>query len=301
MPFCRKCGRRLVEYSEVCPDCGTSTTAPLINTKRMASGRLFNAGGDKKIASAVIPQVSPVTIKVIEDRPAKAAPAKAPTAQKPAAVPTSHVDVLKAVAAPFKVATPPKPAEQPKPVLSSKHIVQPKRAPPKKPTAPFTLANARPIAGLEAVPISPAVPKPLYPPKPAVSTPAAVQTRPAAAAPSPVVPIVKPVPPASVQQVISPLSTASAPPLKPVAPVAPAPVYPPHQIIQSNTSLKEDILAHPEDYETQSFDFDLVCKNKHFWPEGSKLPVSNGYAYCLKCGERLRKPKPKKLRRFHRH
>lgn len=298
MPFCRKCGRRLVEHSEACPDCGTSTTAPIINTKRMASGRLFSAGGDKKIAKAVIPQVSPVTIKVIED-----SPAQAPPAQKPAVTPTSRVDVLKAVSAPFKVATPSKPAEQPKPVLSSKHLVKPKRATPKKPVAPFTLANARPIAGLEAAQINlPGMPKPMYPPKPAVSAPPAVQ--PPVVAPKPatssVVPIVKPAPAASVQQVISPTSPVAESP-KPAAPITSAPVYPSHQIIQSNTSLKEDILAHPEDYETQSFDFDLVCKNKHFWPEGSKLPVSNGYAYCLKCGERLRKPKPRKYRRYRRH
>jgi len=270
----------------------------------MASGRLFNTGGDKKIASAVIPQVSPVTIKVIEDRPAKVTSAKAQTAQKPAVAQTSRVDVLKAVSAPFKVAAPPKPAEQPKPVLSSKHIVKPKRATQKKPVAPFTLANARPIAGLEAAQTNlPGMPKPMYPPKPTVSAPPAVQPK-LATTPKPatplVVPVAQPTSAASVQQVIPP-PPAVAPPPKPAAPIMAAPEYPPHQIIQSNTSLKEDILAHPEDYETQSFDFDLVCKNKHFWPEGSKLPVSNGYAYCLKCGERLRKPKPKKLRRFHKH
>ncbi|MGE5556184.1 MAG: hypothetical protein ACM3UY_08000 [Methanocella sp.] len=312
MPFCRKCGRRLVEYSEVCTDCGTSTTAPIINTKRIVSGRLYPTGGNKKIARAIIPEVSPVTIKVIVDSPAKAfVPAKAPVTQKAAAAPSSRIDVLKAAAAPFKVATPPKPAEQPKPALSSKHIVKPKKAAPTKPAARFTLANARPIAGLEAAQtVLSTAPKPLYHPKPVVSAPPAVQPKPIhTPPPAPVISIAKPAPAPSTQQAISPppVATQIKPvitlpqPAAPAKPITPAPEYPPHEIIQSNVSLKQDILAHPEDYETQSFDFDLVCRNRHFWPEGSSLPVSNGVAYCLKCGERLRKPKPKKRRRFHRY
>ena len=51
----------------------------------------------------------------------------------------------------------------------------------------------------------------------------------------------------------------------PSKPVAPVEVYPTHEIKQSNVSLKEDIIANPHDYETQTFDFDLQCPNGHFW------------------------------------
>jgi hypothetical protein len=92
--------------------------------------------------------------------------------------------------------------------------------------------------------------------------------------------------------------TAKAMPI--AKPLVPAKVYPPHEIIKSNVSLKEDITSNPQDYERQPFDFDLKCSHGHFWPAGKLLPVSNGKAYCLKCGERLRKPKPKKSHRYSR-
>ena len=122
MPFCRKCGRRLVEYSEVCTDCGQSTTAPMINTKRIqpsqTTGKL-----DKKIAKAIIPDMVPVQIKVIVDKPAKVK-----VAPKAVASPVQAIAVPKAAApvkivAPIRVA-PARAVEPPKPVLSSKHIVK---------------------------------------------------------------------------------------------------------------------------------------------------------------------------------
>ena len=74
-------------------------------------------------------------------------------------------------------------------------------------------------------------------------------------------------------------------------------IYPTHKIKQSNLSLKEDIVTNPNDYETQTFSFDLQCLNNHFWPANKALPISNGKACCPKCGEPLRKPKPKKRHR----
>lgn len=333
MPFCRKCGRRLVEYSEVCTDCGTSTTSPIINTKRAVGTHAFRAVGDKKIAKAIIPDVSPVQIKVISDKPAKAvavvkaapvtkAVSKVASAQKPVipvkTVVTKPLTSLKI--APLKI-TPPKPVEPPKPVLSQKHIVKAKKAKQTKPAAKFTLSHARPVAGLEVPPSMPvtistsaaARPKPaVTPPKPAPVAPTIpeavpakiyVAPEPVAAAPlvvesvpetydEPVVPIVAPPKPKPVIMTYPP---------SPPKPVPQAPVYPPHEIIKANVSLKEDILAHPHDYETETFEYALVCPNKHFWREGTSLPVSKGKAYCLKCGERLNKPRKKSRRRYHRY
>lgn len=331
MPFCRKCGRRLVEYSEVCTDCGTSTTSPIINTKRAVGSHAFRAVGDKKIAKAIIPDVSPVQIKVISDKPAKAV-AVVKTAPVPKAVVSKAVSVQKAAIpvksvvtkpltaikiAPLKI-TPPKPVEPPKPVLSSKHIVKPKKAKQTKPAAKFTLSHARPVAGLE-VPKSMPVAMPtmvaakpkqaIVPPKqvapyipeaipvkiiesaPVVSQPLVVEAAPEVYN-DPVIPIVAPPKPKPVIMTYPP---------SPPKPVPQAPVYPPHEIIKANVSLKEDILAHPHDYENETFEFDLVCPNKHFWREGTSLPVSKGKAYCLKCGERLSKPRKKSRRRYHRY
>jgi hypothetical protein len=340
MPFCRKCGRRLVEYSEVCTDCGTSTTSPIINTKRAIGTHAFRAVGDKKIARAIIPDVSPVQIKVISDKPAKAVAvvkavptAKAVAASKVASVQKAVTQNKASAAKPFtpvKIAplkiTPPKPVEPPKPVLSSKHIVKAKKAKQTKPAAKFTLTHARPVAGLEVPPSMPvtiptsvaARPKPaviqpktvVVPPKPAAPQfPEAIPTKiylapePAAAPPlviesapeiydDPVVPIVA---------LPKPKPVIMTYPPSPPKPVPQAPIYPPHEIIKAKVSLKEDILAHPHDYETETFEFDLICPNKHFWREGTSLPVSKGKAYCLKCGERLSKPRKKTRRRYHRY
>jgi hypothetical protein len=336
MPFCRKCGRRLVEYSEVCTDCGTSTTSPIINTKRAVGTHAFRVVGDKKIARAIIPDVSPVQIKVISDKPAKAvavvkvAPvAKAVAVSKVASAPKAVIPVKSAVTkplTPFKNAplkiTPPKPGEPPKPDVSQKHIVKAKKAKQTNPAAKFTLTHARPVAGLEVPPSMPvtmptsavARPKPaVIPQKPAPAAPQIPEAIPAKiyfapelvtaqplvveSAPEtydePVVPIVAPPKPKPVIMTYPP---------SPPKPVTQAPVYPPHEIIKANVSLKEDILAHPHDYETETFEFDLVCPNKHFWREGTSLPVSKGKAYCLKCGERLSKPRKKSSRRrYHRY
>jgi RNA polymerase subunit RPABC4/transcription elongation factor Spt4 len=163
MPFCRKCGRRLCEYSESCPECGTSTTAALIKIKKAPAARVAKAAAPTKVAKAVIPAKAVISVKVI-------APNRAVKA-----------------------------------VVSAK-----------------------------------------------------------AAAPAKLI-ITKP--------------------------VTPAVVYPPHEIIKSNLSLEEDIITNPQDYETQTFNFDLKCQYDHFWPEGKALPVSKGKAFCPECGERLRKPK----------
>jgi hypothetical protein len=178
MPFCRKCGRRLVEYSESCPDCGTSTTATLIKIKKAAPTRLFRADAPTKVAKAILPSKATPTIKGI---------------------------------------TPSKPAKTGMPATT---IPKPKPKPPE-----VILSNK---------------------------------------------------------------------------PVEPAPVYPPHEIKQSNVSIEEDIIANPQDYETQTFTFDLKCSYGHFWREGRALPVSKGKAYCPKCGDRLRKPKKKKRQQYFR-
>ena len=336
MPFCRKCGRRLVEYSEVCTDCGTSTTSPIINTKRAVGTHAFRAVGDKKIAKAIIPDVSPVQIKVISNKPAKAvtvvkaAPViKAVAASKVASAPKAVIPVKSAVTkptTPIKIAplkiTPPKPVEPPKPVLSSKHIVKAKKAKQTKPAPKFTLTHARPVAGLEVPPSIPvriptsvaARPKPaITPPQPAPTAPQIPEAVPAkiyiAPQPAAAPPLVVESSPETYDEAVVPIVASPKPkpvimtyPPSPPKPVPQAPVYPPHEIIKANVSLKEDILAHPHDYETETFEFDLVCPNKHFWREGTSLPVSKGKAYCLKCGERLNKPRKKSSRRrYHRY
>jgi len=111
MPFCRKCGRRLVEYSESCPDCGTSTTSPIIKVKKLnknsPSVLLIKPVGLKKVTKASIPFVSTITVKEIQ-------PIKAYKPQKPAAPP-------KLVAPQKQVLA--KPAATPKPAFA-----EPKKA-----------------------------------------------------------------------------------------------------------------------------------------------------------------------------
>jgi len=77
-------------------------------------------------------------------------------------------------------------------------------------------------------------------------------------------------------------------------PAAPTETHPTHEIKQTNVSLKEDILANPHDYETQTFGFNLQCSNNHFWPAYKAVPISKGKAFCPECGEPLIKPKQKK-------
>jgi hypothetical protein len=301
MPFCRKCGRRLVEYSEVCTDCGTSTTAPLINIKKgqvEKSPKAANATeivkptALKKVARAVIPTKTIIQVKTITptNSPviAKVTPknelikisitkttTKVITPTKTAVTTTTMKPI--AQVKPFASA---KPVVSPKPVLSAKHIIKPKKITQTKPIAPFTIAFARPVAAPTIT-----LHKPVTSPKPATQPTYVIQPKPVTQ-PTPVIVPVKLAP-----------QPKSVPPLKPVIPAV---VYPPHEIIKSKISLKEDIIAHPEDYETQTFDFNLKCPNGHFWREGKKLPVSKGKAYCLKCGELLRKPKPKQHRRIRR-
>lgn len=277
MPFCRKCGRRLIEYSKVCTDCGTSTTGPIINTKRTQSRRSFNTSNDKKIVKAIIPIASPVKIKVITDKPTKTTTSlKAVGATNPVAATKMATSII--ASALFKVPAPPKDIATHKPVISAKHIVKSKRTIQTKATAAFTTTFDRPVAGPKIVQRkvagSPTSTSQSIQPHPEVSSTPAVQDKP-----------------------IVTLFKTVAPP----KPVTPAPVYQSHEIIQSKISLKEDIIAHPEDYEMQSFSFNLKCPNDHFWQEGEMLPVSKGKAYCLKCGERLSKPKAKKRRRYHRY
>ncbi|HSQ48859.1 MAG TPA: hypothetical protein VLL96_04150, partial [Candidatus Deferrimicrobiaceae bacterium] len=156
MPFCRKCGRRLVEYSESCPDCRTSTTAPLINIKRSQSSRQLEDGREPNSAKTFIPQVAAIQIK---------APAKTVLTTKkipPAIVTPPKVSVEVRA---FVPANPAKPKEQPKPVLSAKHIVKLKKTKATIVVAAFTIANARPVSGLQAPQSRPAAPKPLTQPK----------------------------------------------------------------------------------------------------------------------------------------
>ena len=175
MPFCRKCGRRLVEYSEKCPQCGTSTTAPLIKIKNSRAHRTFNASFQNEVTKPLIQFEYNISSKVI---------------------------------------VPPEPVKVPNGIAPSRVIAKVKAA-----TKPKSIATK---------------------------------------------------------------------------PFIPAIVYPKTEIIKSNSSLKDDIITHPQDYETQPFDFDLQCPNNHFWTAGENLVVSDGKAYCPRCGERLRKPKPKR-------
>jgi hypothetical protein len=176
MPFCRKCGRRLIEYSKSCAECGTSTTAALIKKdhkpKKAPCAEVAAAFAPKVIALPVIPRKVAHPIKVM-------APAKAART-----VPPAKTD------APFKV---------------------------------FQYA-------------------------------------------------------------------------KPVTP--PIAAYPPHEIKKTNTSIEEDILANPKDYETQSFGFNFKCCHGHFLRAGKPLPISNGKAFCPVCGEALRKPKKRKPHQY---
>jgi hypothetical protein len=311
MPFCRKCGRRLVEYSEVCTDCGQSTTAPIVNTKRVQVSTPIKTGGDKKIARAILPDMVPVQIKVIVDKPAAAAKPKVVSAVKA----TSPVQAIaKPKAAAVKIVAPVKAApvvvvEPPKPVLSAKHIVKPKKATQTKPLAPFTLTHARPVAGLEVVQRKPVPPKQVSQLKPVVIEKVAAQPQPkTVATPAPIASIAPVIEPLPIIQV-TPFAVTVEPPPQPkpapapvqvmvqqAKPVTPAPIYPPHEIIQSKVSIKEDILAHPEDYEKEAFEFDLRCRSGHLFKMGTQLPVSKGIAYCPQCGERLSKPRSKKRR-----
>ncbi|MFA7398330.1 MAG: hypothetical protein WC046_07595 [Candidatus Bathyarchaeia archaeon] len=278
MPFCRKCGRRLAKYSEKCTDCGTSTTAPLINIKRTLSSRLGRSTGNEKIAKAIIPEESPIEIKVISDKPTRSS-----LSTKHLATPKMVVTVQ--TLTPTKAGTPVRVVTPVKPTISAKHFIKPKKAKQNKPTAPFTIANARPVAGYTITKS-----QPVTHPQPVIAQPVIAQPKPTS--------IVAPV--AALKSVIQIKPVTSDKPVIQPKPITPAPVYPPHEIIKSKVSLKADILANPYDYETQTFDFDLKCPNKHFWPEGKALPVSKGVAYCLKCGERLRKLVPKKRRGLRR-
>ena len=187
MPFCRKCGRRLPEYSESCTECGTSTTAPMVKVKKGPAVRV-KAPSQTQTTKTFEPPVTIISLKP-KAKPAKpAAPAK--------------------TEAPIKEAPPAKPIPPPRKVSA-------KTVPPPEPLAPLTIE--------------------------------------------------------------------------------------PHEIKKSNVSLKEDIIKNPNDYEKQPFNFDLKCPNGHFYPEGVELPVSKGIAFCIKCGERLSKPKRKKKPRYHRY
>ncbi len=182
MPFCRKCGRYLPQYSESCAECGTSTTATLIKIKKASAPRVSKAITHPKPVVPVIPVV-----------PATVFPKRE----------TTKSNVSKVLPAPAT-----------------------------KPAASAKMAEASPP---------------------------------------------------SKEMIIA-------------KPIEPAKVYPPHEIIKSKVSIEEDVLANPQDYETQTFTFDLACSNEHFWPAGKTLPVSNGKAFCPQCGERLRKPKKQKRR-----
>jgi hypothetical protein len=303
MPFCRKCGRRLPEYSESCPDCGQSTTAPMINTKRNQSSLPPNR--EVNVIKASRLEAAPlIKIKVAPKKPAKVAtPVKAVA---PVKVASTKLVTAAQLNAPIKVATPPKPTEEPKPVLSAKHIVKPKKAKLTKPATAFSINFAIPFAGLEALQRKPTL-------QPATRKPVAYVALPfeqPAVQPEPLTALIQPI--AEPQLAPRPVKPTIATPTFQSKPVtqhkwAPKPIIrseplavltiEPHEIIKSNVSLKEDIIKNPNDYEKQSFIFDLKCPNGHYWLAGELLPVSKGIAFCLKCGDRLSKPRPKKRRR----
>jgi hypothetical protein len=280
MPFCRKCGRRLPQYSESCPDCKTSTTAPIINTKRAQVNRLFHAEGPAKIAQVIFRKESPIK-KVITAKPV-ASPKVAVQATRKAAVSVK-------IPSSASVVSSAKAAASSKPFISAKHIVKPKRVAPTKPIAPFSIAFARPVTTPNIGPRKPVTSfKPVTRDIPAAAAASTFQPKPAASA----------TPAAPPKFASQPNRVATqAKPVLPPKPITPAPVYPSHEIIKSKVSLKEDITANPHDYERQPFAFDLQCPNGHFWPAGKPLVVSNGKAFCLQCGELLRKPKRKRRNR----
>ncbi len=248
MPFCRKCGRRLREYSEVCTDCGTSTTSPIIKVKTLKakSPLLAKPVVFKNVAKASIPFVSPISFKVVE-----------PTAPKPVTR--------------YKPVTAPKPSMQAKP-LQIKAAVKPIAT--AKLPAPVKITAVKAASQIKS-------------PPPATKS---IPTQPSPTPHKQAQPIPLPAPATPPKQAELPKQ------VEPPKPVAPVPEIPPHDIIKSNVSLKEDYIAHPEDYENQAFDYNLICPHKHFWEEGVLLPISNGKAFCPKCGERLRKPKQRQRR-----
>jgi hypothetical protein len=174
MPFCRKCGRRLLPYSESCPDCLTSTTGPVINLKKLTAAKSFKIAASSKIVKAGVPRNdSIISIQVIDP------------------IKSTKVD------APVKVIN----------TINFHTQIIPSRS------------------------------------------------------------------------------------------ATPAVVPPAHEIKKSKISLKKDIISNPHDYETQAFGFVLQCRNDHFWSGRKALPISNGKAFCPKCGEPLKKLKPKQKRR----
>ncbi|MCL2477788.1 hypothetical protein [Candidatus Bathycorpusculum sp.] len=68
MPFCRKCGRRLREYSKKCTECGTSTTAVIINVKKGSTNHLFRDPVAQAKPTKVPLPVDPITPKVISPK-----------------------------------------------------------------------------------------------------------------------------------------------------------------------------------------------------------------------------------------
>ncbi len=92
MPFCRKCGRRLKEYSENCPECKTSTTATLIRIKKASPKKKAKADAPDWAAQATVP----VSTKVFSSaKPVKTVlQAKAAKPVTAATVYLKHKDVI---------------------------------------------------------------------------------------------------------------------------------------------------------------------------------------------------------------
>jgi hypothetical protein len=225
----------------------------MINVKKITSSHALKAAASTKIAKAVIP-VPKATATVKAVAPAVHQVQSQTPQQRQQSQETDW----------FKPKIIQEKTEQPKKVLSAKHIVKPKKAAPPKKTAPFTIVFSSPAVTPKVVQRKPEAPPKL------VSQP---------------IPVVELKPAVLAIAVAPPEPVAQTEPAPPPKPTSPAPVYPPHEIKQSNVSLKEDILANPHDYETQVFPFDLQCPNSHYWRAGRALPVSNGRAFCLQCGE----------------
>ena len=270
MPFCRKCGRYLPEYSESCPDCGQSTTSPIINVKKRSGSKIISkANKMSKISKVVISKKTIITVEKIASSPK-------PTNVTPQIVSVKISKPKTAINLPpttkeatpiaqEKVAITKKQPLTPKPSFSTKHLVKPKKIRLSKPIVPTPIVQDTPVSLFV-----------LNEPKPVASTNHIDQP----------IPVVSTNPIGQSEPV-----TISTKPEQQTRPTIPTPTYQSHEIIKSTLSLKEDFAAHPQDYEKQSFGFNLKCSNDHFWPAGKSLPLSKGKAFCPQCGDRLRKPK----------
>lgn len=65
MPFCRKCGRRLPEYSKICPECKTSTTGPIINIKKAPAKNSATVASEKITKAVIVAKKAAISFRVV--------------------------------------------------------------------------------------------------------------------------------------------------------------------------------------------------------------------------------------------